>query len=242
MHEWKLQPAKDLGLPFAKRLRSLQRESSLLETGGHLVWWSFVRGYLGLYHRLRILGRERLPAKPPFILAANHASHLDALVLAAPLPMRLRDRIFPIAAGDVFFETPVMSAFAAGLLNALPMWRKHCGPHALQELRERLVTEPCAYILFPEGGRTRDGKTMPFKPGIGMLVAETGVPVIPCHLHGTFEALPPNTKWPRFRPITLRIGEPLVFSSVANQRSGWQAIAADIGAAIQRLAPESSVQ
>ncbi len=236
MREWKLQPAKDLGLSFIDRLRSLRRESSLMETAGHLLWWTAVRAYLGLYHRLRIFGREYLPEKPPFILAANHASHLDALVLAAPLPMWLRDRIFPIAAGDIFFETPIMSAFAAGFLNALPMWRKKCGPHALLELRERLVQEPCAYILFPEGGRTRDGKAMPFKPGIGMLVADTPVPVIPCHLQGTFEALPPNARWPQCRPITVRIGEPLVFSAVSNVRAGWHEIAADLAAAIDRLA------
>ena len=65
-------------------------------------------------------------------------------------------KIFPIAAGDVFFETPAWAAFAAGIMNALPMWRKKFGPHALQELRQRLVEEPCAYILFPEGARSRD--------------------------------------------------------------------------------------
>ncbi len=238
MDEWKLVPAKDHGLKPGQRLRSLSRESGLLETAGHMIWWSMVRAYLGLYHQLRIHGRRNIPTEPPFILAANHASHLDALVLAAPLPLHLRDRIFPIAAGDVFFETPVMAAFAAWFLNALPMWRKKCGPHALQQLRERLLEEPCSYILFPEGGRTRSGEPMTFKPGIGMLVAGTNVPVIPCHLDGTFEALPPETKLPRFRRITLRIGRPMVFEAASNDRAGWQGIAAALAGAVQELAPK----
>jgi 1-acyl-sn-glycerol-3-phosphate acyltransferase len=225
MDKWDLQPARDLGLPAGERLRSLQRESGLISTGLHLAWWSLVRGYLGLWHRLAIRGQQHIPKAPPFILIANHASHLDALVLAAPLSWRLRDRIFPIAAGDVFFETPLVSAFAAGMLNALPMWRKKCGPHALEQLRQRLLEEPCAYILFPEGKRSRDGQMSAFKPGLGMLVAQTSVPVVPCYLDGCSEALPADHRWPLHRPIRLRIDQPLTFADVANNREGWLHIA-----------------
>src|SRR6185369_14403038 len=123
-------------------LRSLRRENGLIATGLHFAWWTLVRGYMIVWHRLTVHGRRHLPKKPPFVLVANHASHLDTLVLASPLPWLIRDRIFPIAAGDVFFETPMRSAFSAFFLNALPMWRKKCGPHALKELRERLVEEP----------------------------------------------------------------------------------------------------
>ncbi|MBI2433686.1 MAG: 1-acyl-sn-glycerol-3-phosphate acyltransferase [Candidatus Hydrogenedentes bacterium] len=237
MDKWKLEPAHDLGLPLGKRLRSLQRESGLISTGFHLAWWTLVRGYLAAWHRLRIVGREHLPARPPFVLVGNHASHLDALVLASPLPWRLRDHVFPIAAGDVFFETPLATTFAAGLLNALPMWRKKCGPHDLHVLRERLVEEPAVYILFPEGGRSRDGKMMPFKPGLGMMVAGTSVPVIPCYLDGCFEALRPNERFPRPRKLTVHIGPPLRFDNAPNTRQGWTQITAEIEAAVKSLAP-----
>ena len=75
-----------------------------------------------------------------------------------------------------------------------------------------------------------------FKPGLGMLVAGTSVPVVPCHLEGTFEALPPHRKWPRFRKLTLRIGAPLFFSTVANERAGWEAIARATEAVVRGLA------
>jgi 1-acyl-sn-glycerol-3-phosphate acyltransferase len=240
MDEWDLRPARDLGLPPVQRFRSFQRESGLIQTAFHQAWWWLVRGYLSIGHRLRIIGREHIPAQPPFILLANHSSHFDALVLAAPLPWHLRDQIFPIAAGDVFFETPAMAAFAAGLLNALPMWRKKCGPHALQQLRQRLLEEPCAYILFPEGARSRDGNLLPFKPGLGMLVAGTPVPVVPCHLKGTIEAFRPESRWPRIgQRITLRVGAPLDFSTIGNDRKGWEAIAYSSRQAVEELAREN---
>ena len=158
-------------------------------------------------------------------------------VLAAPLPWRQRDRIFPIAAGDVFFHTPLISVFSAVMLNALPMWRKNCGPHAMKNLRRRLLDEPCSYILFPEGARSRDGKMLPFKPGLGMLVAETSVPVVPCYLDGCMEALHANQILPRPRRISLRIGEPLNFADVKNKRDGWVHIATMLEERVKALAP-----
>ena len=237
MQDWHYKPAGDLGLPAEEAFKSLKRESGLIATSLHWLWWSFVRTYLWAWHGLKVEGREHLPTKPPFVLVANHSSHLDALVLAAPLDWRLRDRIFPIAAGDVFFTNPVVSAFAALMLNALPMWRKSCGPHALKELKQRLIEEPCCYILFPEGARSRTGEMLPFKAGLGMMLAGTDVPVVPCYLEGCFEALRPETKWPKRHPIRIRIGPPLTFASVTNRREGWEQVATDLQAAVKALAP-----
>ena len=127
MDSWKIEPARDIDLPLGKRNCSARRESGLVATTARFVWWSAMKATLKLMHRLEIRGRENLPEEPPFVLVANHASHLDAMVLGAALPLRLRDSIFPLAAGDVFFETPAMAAFSAVVLNALPVWRNNCG-------------------------------------------------------------------------------------------------------------------
>jgi len=156
MEDWHYQPAGDLHLKPTEGLRSLQREAGLAGHVTQTAWRAIVRAYLLGYHRLKVEGAEHLPAQPPFVMIANHTSHLDALVLASAMPWRLRRSVFPIAAGDVFFETPVAALFAAMMLNALPMWRKRCGSHAMQELRERLIKGPSIYILFPEGTRSRD--------------------------------------------------------------------------------------
>lgn len=238
MEDWKYDPAHDLGLPMKQRLRSLKRESGLIESIARLGWRGLVRTYLTLWHRLSVEGREHLPAEPPFVMIANHTSHLDAIALASALPARLRDCVLPLAAGDTFFETPMLAAFAAGLMNALPMWRRNCGRHALQELRERLVQEPCSYILFPEGTRSRGGELLPFKPGLGMIVAGTPAKVVPCYLTGGHRAWPPNKRIPRPLKLRLRIGEPMEFEAIENRREGWDEIALRMRAAVESLAPK----
>jgi 1-acyl-sn-glycerol-3-phosphate acyltransferase len=223
--EWKYKPAQDLGISEVERMRSVKRERGLI---GYLVsnlWWFWVQTLLRLTERIEIEGSKNLPQSAPFLMVANHASHLDVLVLATALPLRLRNSAIPLAAGDTFFETPPMAAFAAGMMNALPLWRKNCGHHAIDSLRERLMSEPCGYILFPEGTRSRTGQMSTFRPGVGMLVAGTPVPVVPCHLRGTFEALPPHAKWPRSTKIALKIGMPCCFNDVSNERKSWQVIA-----------------
>ncbi|MDB5309800.1 MAG: 1-acyl-sn-glycerol-3-phosphate acyltransferase [Gemmataceae bacterium] len=224
MDDFDIRPAKDIGLHTWERLSSVRRESGPFLTAVHTAWALASRAYFALWHRLRVIGREHLPAEPPFVLCSNHASHLDALALAAPLRVDLRDRVFALAAGDVFFESGFATAFAAGFINALPVWRKRRTPKALQDLREKLLGTPCGFVLFPEGARTRDGDLLPFKSGIGMLVAGTPVPVIPCHLSGTFEAMPAGVRFPRPRRITIRVGEAVRFADVPNDRHGWERV------------------
>jgi 1-acyl-sn-glycerol-3-phosphate acyltransferase len=233
--DWTLQPARDLQQTGLARYRNPRREHGLVSSVLRLGWWGAVRLWLGLFNQLRIRGRRHLPADGPFVMVANHASHLDALVLACALPLGLRDRMFPLAAGDVFFETPAVAAFAAHLLNALPVWRRNAGRHGLAELRRRLLEEAAVYLLFPEGGRARDGRMKRFKPGVGMLVAGTAVPVVPCYLRGTLQAFPPETRLPRAHPVGLVIGRPRLFAEVANDRPGWAQIAATLEEDVQRL-------
>jgi len=239
MEPWNLQPARDTGLTPSERFRSVRRESGLLENIAHQVCFLLLRSYFAIAHRLTIMGREKLPAHGPFVLAANHCSHLDALALGTALTRRYRERAFPIAAGDVFFQSTVTSTFSAIMLNALPMWRKNCGPHALADLRRKLQEERAIFIIFPEGGRSRNGSMMPFKHGLGMLVAETNVPVVPCGLVGTFEALPPHQNFPRPVSVKLVIGDALEFASIANDRTGWSQIAATVESCVRDLVAQS---
>lgn len=235
MNEWQYKPAQDLGMTEAERLRSAKRESGLLGFIGRTVWWGWVHGVLRLRERIEISGTEHLPSAAPFVLVANHASHLDVLVLATALPLRLRHCVIPLAAGDTFFQTPAVAAFSTSMMNALPLWRKNCGHHAVDVLRRRLIDEPCGYILFPEGTRSRTGQMAAFRHGIGMIVAETSVPVVPCYLSGTFEAMPPGARWPRRARIVLRMGEALTFSDKPNSRAGWQAVAERLEQAVRSM-------
>ncbi len=232
-----MRPAHDHGLSFQERLRSTSREDGFIPTGIRQAWWWVVHCQLAIWHRLKIEQPENLPRTFPFVLVANHSSHLDALVMTAALPWWLRAGTCPLAAGDVFFDSPFRGTLSAGLLNALPVWRrKHTG-RALQEMRRRLLGGDCGFVLFPEGSRSRDGRMSSFKPGVGMLVAGTSVPVIPCYLEGCHLALPPGEKIPRARRIRLHVGRPLRFDGHGDNRAGWETTAGLLEGAIRHLTP-----
>jgi 1-acyl-sn-glycerol-3-phosphate acyltransferase len=235
MQDFKLEPAHDLGLNPAARSKSVNREPGLAELIPCHCWWGLVRTYLKLYHRLEVSGGEHLPTQPPFVLVANHSSHLDALMLAAALPARLRRCTFPVSAGDVFFESRLASVFSSLCLNALPMWRKHAGRHALDDLRCRLTAGTTGLILFPEGTRSADGQMQRFKPGIGMLVAETDVPVVPCYLTGAHSALPKGAKWPRRAKVRVAVGHPVSFATAENHKAGWARVAEELRQRVEDL-------
>ena len=235
LEDWKYEPARDLGLRAHERRLSLRREVGLISASTAMVWRGLTRGYLTLAHQLTIRGRENLPPHPPFVLVANHASHLDAVILADALPARYVGSVFPIAAGDTFFTKPATSIFATTFMNALPIWRQSVGAHSLDELRERLTSGNCIYIIFPEGTRTRDGQMAKFKPGIGRLVAGTSLPVVPCYLRGTFHALPAGRSLPRPGKVYASIGPPLQFQNAKNERSGWDEIARALEDAVRNL-------
>jgi 1-acyl-sn-glycerol-3-phosphate acyltransferase len=240
MKPWSLEPARDFGRPLGERLKSLQRESGFLGAAARVLWWLFVRAYLALYHRLRVRGRDNLPHQAPFVLVANHSGHLDALTLAAALPMAMSGRVFALAAGDTFFTTLPSSAFAAIFMNALPIWRSKTRRDHLAALRERLIGERCIYLLFPEGTRSRDGAMGRFKPGLGALIAGAEVPVVPCHIAGAHAAFPPDARLPRPGKLILAIGRPLTFANLPNQPESWHEIAAAVEAAVRGLAAESA--
>jgi 1-acyl-sn-glycerol-3-phosphate acyltransferase len=235
MEEWRFEPAHDFGLSAEQRRLSLRREVGLESAISCFFWRSITRVYLAIAHRLKIRGRENLPAHPPFILVANHGSHLDAIILGGILPLRFVGAVFPIAAGDTFFTKRASSIFATSFMNALPIWRKNCGAHSLEDLRERLLQGACIYILFPEGTRTRTGEMAPFKPGLGRLVAGTDIPIVPCYLDGTFAALPASGTVPRWKKISVRVGKPLSFVETTNDRAGWESIAAATENAVRSL-------
>ncbi len=240
MDRWKLTPARDLGLPPSERRRSNLREAGWFDALLHGTWWGLMRAYLRVAHRFEILDRQHLPTEPPFIMVANHSSHLDAIALCAPLPLKLRARVFPLAAGDTFFDKPTTSLFAAHALNALPVWRKSGGRHGMEELRQRLLEEPCGYVLFPEGTRSRNGEMGEFKAGLGMLAAGTNVPVIPCHLEGCFQAWPPFRARPTRGKVRLRLGTPRLHAEVTNDRAGWEQIARETENAVRELGGQKS--
>lgn len=236
MDLWHYERAADLEQTLAERLRRFPREPDLTVYGLRTLAALVVRAWLRVYHRLRIEGREHLPGEGSFVMVANHASHLDTLCLLAALPLRKLHRAFPAAAQDYFFVGMRRLAIAAIVVNALPFARQAHIRQSLDLCRQLLANPGNILILFPEGTRTTTGQVGEFRPGIGMLLAGTNVPVVPCYLGGTFEAWAKGRAFARPRRVRLRIGAPRTCEARAAGRETAEQIAAELREAVLALA------
>ena len=95
MNFWNYASAQDLGLKTKQRYCSAQRENTLTHNLIRLGWLTSIRLIFKYWNHLEIHGLENVPTAPPFVVTANHSSHLDALVIASALSLRWRDRISP---------------------------------------------------------------------------------------------------------------------------------------------------
>ena len=232
---WQYEPAPDLDQPLTERLRRFPREPDLTIYGLRSLAALLMRGWLRLYHRLEIIGRENLPAQGSYVIVANHTSHLDTLCLLSALPLRKLHRAFPAAAQDYFFVSVPRLAVAAVVVNALPFGRQKHIRQSLDLCRQLLANSGNVLILFPEGTRTATGQMGEFRPGIGSLVAGTNLPVVPCHLSGGFKAWPKGKWIPRPRKLCLRIGPPRNYSALTPGREAVEQVCADLHKAVAGL-------
>jgi 1-acyl-sn-glycerol-3-phosphate acyltransferase len=158
--------------------------------------------------RPEIEGVEQLDRlSGPAIFVANHASHLDVTLLLSCLPPKIRHRTVVAAAADYFFDTRVKSALWAGWLNSIPMERVRVNRRSA-DIAAELIEEGWNLLVFPEGGRSRDGWGEEFKGGAAYLAKRCNVPVVPIHLHGTRAVLRRGSL--RLRPgrTEVRFGPP----------------------------------
>src|SRR5262249_10231494 len=148
-----------------------------------------------------------VPKSSTFIVAANHASHLDMGLVKHALG-DWGPHLVALAAKDYFFEDPLKRAYFENFTNLVPMDR-----HGSLRESLRLATQgiPQGYILliFPEGTRSTTGAMVDFKPSIGYLALSNNVDVLPMYLEGTHEALPKGSVVPKTRNIAAHIG-PLI--------------------------------
>jgi 1-acyl-sn-glycerol-3-phosphate acyltransferase len=96
-------------------------------------------------------------------------------------------------------------------MNVVPVDQERADMSALKTVI-RIVKEGGSTIVFPEGGRTRDGNLQPAQPGLGLVIAKTLAPVVPMRIFGAYEAFPRGAKRVRLHPITIVVGEPLYFT------------------------------
>lgn len=150
--------------------------------------------------RLEIRGIGNLPARGPYLVCPNHQSYLDAFVLVSALPFGLFRRMFFV--GYSFLFTSRLMKLAARLTNIVPV---DPDAHLLRAMKAGAAGLRRGMILciFPEGGRSYDGKLQDFKKGAAILARELGVPLVPAAIDGTHAVWPRDSL--RIRPHKVRI-------------------------------------
>jgi 1-acyl-sn-glycerol-3-phosphate acyltransferase len=232
---WQYHTAEDLDQSLTERLRHFPRRPDMLVYGARAGAALAIRGWLKVYHRLEIIGRENLPREQSFVFVSNHSSHLDTVVLQAALPLSKLHRAFSAAACDYFFERLPLIWVAAVVANALPFSREVRVRQSLGLCSALLQNPGNVLILFPEGTRTTTGAPGRFKPGIGLLLAGTSIPVVPCFLEGAYAAWPKGRALPRPSKLTLRIGIPRIYPAIPAGKEGALAVAADLERVVAAL-------
>jgi long-chain acyl-CoA synthetase len=178
----------------------------------YVGWHTLAFPAMHLRMNVQVSGLENLrPLRPPVFFVCNHQSVLDAPAILKALPtFRWRRSLAPAMGArrkridhyltGLFFNTYLLPGTSVGLRKAI-------------ELTGELVDQGYSPLVFPEGERTPDGKLRPFRPGIGVLVNHTKLPVVPILIDGAYSIWPVHARGPKQKGIVrVHFEKPIDFS------------------------------
>ncbi len=188
--------------------------------------------------RVKVVGRGNIPKKGPAILASNHLSALDHVVL----PMATRRPIVNISKVEHFESGPVKAWFFRKW-HIIPVQRGK-GDTAAMDAAKGALRSGRLFCIYPEGTRSRDGKLHKGHTGVARLALEMHVPVIPVAMIGTFEAKPKGAKTKWFTKTGAIVGEPMHFTADWDKQGDKEVcrrITGEVMRAISRLSGQEYV-
>ncbi len=186
-----------------------------------------------------VVGLENLPREGAFLIAANHASHLDPPLIGAQIPRQIT-----FFARKTLWK-PGLASWWLDAVGTIPVDRD--GGQDVGALKRvlRALDSGKVLIVFPEGTRSPDGHLQAPKPGVGFITAKTQVPVVPARIFGSFDAFGKGDKFPHFgTPIRITFGRPIppsVYDDPKAGRERFQIASARIMAEIAKLEPPAEV-
>jgi 1-acyl-sn-glycerol-3-phosphate acyltransferase len=176
-------------------------EAPLFEIGKWAVRLSLK--FLGL--RLYIGGLEHVDPSSFFVFMANHLSFIDGPLLVMLIPHRVR-----VILKKVIFRIPVLGT-AMRYVGFVPVDRRgiKAGKTSVKRAARLMRELGYSFLVFPEGTRSRDGNLGKFKRGGFFLALESGAPIVPIAIKGTFELMPKGSFFPRRGDIRVTFRRPI---------------------------------
>lgn len=166
--------------------------------------WYLCRWIARAFFALEIEGAEHVPEAGPVILAPNHVSYVDPVLIA----ISVRRRVHSMAKKELF-RNRAMARFLRAL-QGFPITRERVDPSSVKHTLS-LLAAGHVVVIFPEGTRG-DGESLgPAKSGIGVVAARSGACVVPVFHWGSDRILPRGARWLRRAPLRIRFGPPLRF-------------------------------
>jgi long-chain acyl-CoA synthetase len=218
----------DLRAIIGKRERPGSREPFRFWTNSAPVRW-IRKGCDLLIHypllrcfvRLETVGLHHLEeVGGPVFFIANHVSYLDQPAIMFALPPKWRYGTATAAWAEFFFRNfknvtqkawkRFTYEYGTFGLNLFPLPQSG-GFRGSLEFMGKLADHGINILVFPEGERSPDGHLLPFQRGLGIMVQELGIPVVPVHVAGLEQVLPRGARWPRRGRVTVTFGAPLRF-------------------------------
>ena len=155
----------------------------------------------------KVTGTEHIPKDKAFILAPNHSSYIEHLMLGSIILEHLNKRFYALAKKEHFDN--FLEVAWHRYIRAIPLDRSK-GDDTLRIAVDHLK-QGKIIMIYPEGTRTLTGKIQQGKTGAVRLAIWAQVPVVPCGIKGTFDILPKGKTIPRLKRATIHFGKPITF-------------------------------
>lgn len=176
------------------------------------------------FARLKVEHKDRLP-EGPFIIAANHSSHVDT-----PALMRAIGRPFShfagVAAKDYFFEGKRLARLSMRLMNIIPLDR-NCSLRNMGDTtslcKAFIAQKRGVIIMYPEGTRSQDGTMKEFKLGVAALAAQLQIPIVPAYIDGADRVLPKKVLIPKPTRLSVAFAKPIDVAAMTGETSNDKA-------------------
>ena len=184
-----------------------------------------MRPFYGFFHYLAVnlhdmwfrgdvVGTENFPREGPFLIASNHASHLDPPLVGSQIAKQMR-----FFARKNLWNNRLIGWWL-DQVETIAVERDTGDVGAIKKVLQALKDDRVV-VLFPEGTRSPDGKLHKPKAGVGLMACKSGVPVVPCRVYDSFAAFGKGKLIPNFgTPVTIVFGEPMPPSAYDDPAAG----------------------